>query len=54
MLNTAEAYLWIENFDKADEYFSRMEIVVPKWNTKDRFIDSKNRLQNHKSRFLNN
>ena len=52
MLNIAEAYLWTENFEKADEYFSRMEMVVPKWSTKGRFKDSKNRLQDHRERFI--
>ena len=54
MLNIAEAYLWTENFDMADEYLSRMEVVVDKWSTKDRFKDTKDRVQNHKERFIAN
>ena len=53
MLNIAEAYLWMNNFDKADEYFSRMEVVQPKW-IKARLKESKNRLKEHQERFLAN
>ena len=54
MLNIAEAYLWIENYQKADEYFNRMEAVMPKWSTKSRFKDSRARLKDHQERFLVN
>ena len=54
MLNIAEAYLWIDNFDKSEEYLSRMEAVMPKWSTKARFKDTRDRLQNHRERFLAN
>lgn len=54
MLNIGEAYLWIENYEKADDYFSRMEGVMPKWSTKARLKDSKDRLQDHRERFMAN
>ena len=53
MLNIAESYLWIENFDKADEYFNKMEINTPK-KGKRRFYHSKNRLKEQKERFFAN
>lgn len=53
MLNLGEAYLWINNFEKADEYFSRMEAVIPEWDKK-RLQESKARLQDHRERFIAN
>ncbi len=54
MLNVGEAYLWIDDFEKADEYFSRMEMVMPKWSDKSRFMSSKERVREHRERFLAN
>lgn len=54
MLNIGEAYMWINNYDKADEYFSKMEATMPDWRNNKRLTDSKNRLQDRKERFLTN
>jgi len=54
MLNIGEAYMWIDNYEKADEYFSRMEATMPDWRNNKRLKDSKNRLQDRKERFLIN
>ena len=54
MLNIGEAYMWIDDYEKADEYFSKMEATMPKWSNNKRLKESKNRLQDRKERFLLN